>query len=201
MKTRPDAAPGEYAAEAAGLAVACGAAARCATPRVLELDERYLALEWIEPGRLDGAGAEELGRGLAATHAAGAPCFGDLGLGCGPRRASARCVCRTSPPRTGRRSTPSGACGRSPRMAGERRALSPAGQSARSSSVCERDRGARGAGRAAGPAARGSVGGQRDGRQRRAAMADRPVRLRRAPRGGPGDAEAVRGAVERCSRL
>jgi fructosamine-3-kinase len=38
-----------------------------------------LALEWIEPGRsggLDDAGAEELGRGMAATHLAGAPCFG-----------------------------------------------------------------------------------------------------------------------------
>ena len=31
-----------------------------------------LALEWIEPGRLDDAGAEELGRGPGATHAAGA---------------------------------------------------------------------------------------------------------------------------------
>src|SRR5580692_9201233 len=64
VKTRRDAAPGEYAAEAAGLA----------------FDERYLVLEWIPPaprGRLEDAGAEELGRGLAATHAAGAPCFGD----------------------------------------------------------------------------------------------------------------------------
>ncbi len=78
VKTRADAAPGEYAAEAAGLAwLAEPGALR--TPRVLEVDERYLALEWIEPspsGRLDAAGAEELGRGLAATHMAGAPCFG-----------------------------------------------------------------------------------------------------------------------------
>jgi fructosamine-3-kinase len=48
------------------------------TPRVLELDDRYLALEWIEPGRLDGAGVEELGRGLAATHGAGAARFGAI---------------------------------------------------------------------------------------------------------------------------
>jgi fructosamine-3-kinase len=76
VKTRPDAAPGEYAAEAAGLAwLAQPGALR--TPRVLDLDDGYLALEWIEPGRLDAAGAEELGRGLAATHAAGAPAFGD----------------------------------------------------------------------------------------------------------------------------
>ncbi len=81
VKTRPDAAPGEYAAEAAGLAwLAEPGALR--TPRVLEVDERYLALEWISTaasGGLDAAGAEELGRGLAATHAAGAPCFGWAG--------------------------------------------------------------------------------------------------------------------------
>jgi fructosamine-3-kinase len=36
----------------------------------------FLALEWIDEGRLDAAGAEELGRGLARVHAAGAPAFG-----------------------------------------------------------------------------------------------------------------------------
>lgn len=78
VKTRADAAPDEYAAEAAGLEwLAQPGALR--TPRVLEVDERYLALEWVEPARgsgLDAAGAQELGRGLALTHAAGAPCFG-----------------------------------------------------------------------------------------------------------------------------
>ena len=78
VKTRADAAPGEYEAEAAGLRwLAEPGALR--TPGVLDVDERYLALEWVEPARLggwDGAGAEELGRGLAATHVAGAPCFG-----------------------------------------------------------------------------------------------------------------------------
>jgi fructosamine-3-kinase len=78
VKTRRDAARSEYAAEAAGLLwLAAPGALR--TPRVLELDERYLALEWIGPGHLDAAGIEELGRGLAATHAAGAPDFGDSG--------------------------------------------------------------------------------------------------------------------------
>jgi fructosamine-3-kinase len=81
VKTRADAAPGEYAAEAAGLEwLAQPGALR--TPRVLELDERYLALEWIAQApsaRLDDAGGEELGRGLALTHAAGARCFGDPG--------------------------------------------------------------------------------------------------------------------------
>ncbi len=75
VKTRAGASPGEYAAEAAGRAwLAEPGALR--TPRVLDLDDGYLALEWIEPGRLDDAGAEELGRGLAATHAAGARRFG-----------------------------------------------------------------------------------------------------------------------------
>jgi fructosamine-3-kinase len=78
VKTRPDAAPGEYAAEAAGLRwLAEPGALR--TPRVLEVDERYLALEWIERGRLDASGVEELGSGLAATHTAGAESFGATG--------------------------------------------------------------------------------------------------------------------------
>jgi fructosamine-3-kinase len=75
VKTRADAGPGEYEAEAEGLAwLAQPGALR--TPRVIEIGDDYLALEWIAPGRLDGAGAEELGRGLAATHAAGADVFG-----------------------------------------------------------------------------------------------------------------------------
>jgi fructosamine-3-kinase len=78
VKTRPDAAPGEYAAEAAGLRwLAEPGALR--TPRVLEVDDRYLALEWIERGRLDTSGVQELGSGLAATHMAGAESFGATG--------------------------------------------------------------------------------------------------------------------------
>ncbi len=80
VKTRADAGPGEYVAEAEGLAwLAEPGGLR--TPRVIELSEDYLALEWIEPGLLDAPGAEELGRGLAATHAAGAASFGDPRLG------------------------------------------------------------------------------------------------------------------------
>ena len=80
VKTRADAGPGEYAAEAEGLAwLAEPGALR--TPRVIEVGEDYLALEWIEPGRLGTSGAEDLGRGLAATHAAGAASFGDPRLG------------------------------------------------------------------------------------------------------------------------
>ncbi len=85
VKTRADASPGEYAAEAAGLEwLAEPGAVR--TPRVLEVGERYLALEWVEGGRLDAAGVDELGRGLARTHLAGAPRFGDFRAAAGPSR-------------------------------------------------------------------------------------------------------------------
>jgi fructosamine-3-kinase len=83
VKTRADARPGEYAAEAAGLQwLAEPGALR--TPRVLDVDEGYLALEWIAPGRLSAEGEQELGRGLAATHAAGAPGFGSFRAAGGP---------------------------------------------------------------------------------------------------------------------
>jgi fructosamine-3-kinase len=77
VKTRKDAPAGEYAAEAAGLGwLAESKAVR--TPRVLEVEDRYLALEWIDPGHLGADGEQELGRGLAAMHVAGAPGFGDF---------------------------------------------------------------------------------------------------------------------------
>ena len=80
VKTRPDARPGEYAAEAAGLGwLAEPGALR--TPRVIDVGETHLALAWIERGHLDRAGEEELGRGLADTHEAGAVAFGDPGTG------------------------------------------------------------------------------------------------------------------------
>ncbi|MEA2314484.1 MAG: hypothetical protein QOI03_1176 [Solirubrobacteraceae bacterium] len=80
VKSRADAPAGEYEAEAHGLHwLAQPGALR--TPAVLAVDDRYLALEWIPPGALDAAGAEELGRGLADTHAAHAPAFGDSGAG------------------------------------------------------------------------------------------------------------------------
>jgi fructosamine-3-kinase len=76
VKTRSDAHAGEYAAEALGLEW-LGEPGALRVPSVLEVGEDYLALEWIEPGRLDAAGVEELGRGLATIHMAGSPCFGD----------------------------------------------------------------------------------------------------------------------------
>ena len=78
VKTHRDAAPGEYAAEARGLRwLAEPGALR--TPQVLEVSCDYLVLEWVEPGYLSAEGAEELGCGLALTHAAGAPAFGGPG--------------------------------------------------------------------------------------------------------------------------
>jgi len=77
--------PGGYATEADGLrwlaepgAVALPRVEAVVDPRDGRppLGHRLLALEWIEPGRLDAAGEERLGRGLAALHAAGAAGFG-----------------------------------------------------------------------------------------------------------------------------
>jgi fructosamine-3-kinase len=78
VKTRQDVPAGEYETEAAALRwLAQPGAVRL--PRVLGLSDegtRLLALEWIDEGVLDSAGAEELGRGLAALHAAGAERLG-----------------------------------------------------------------------------------------------------------------------------
>ncbi len=75
VKAHPDAPPGTFEAEAAGLgwlAVPAGPP----VPRVLGRGERSLVLEWIEPGTLDAQGEAAFGRELAALHAAGAPAFG-----------------------------------------------------------------------------------------------------------------------------
>jgi fructosamine-3-kinase len=80
VKTRPDAGEGEYALEAEGLRW-LGEPGALRVPAVLEVGEGYLVLEWVAPDHLSHEGAEELGRGLAAVHGAGAPCFGDPGFG------------------------------------------------------------------------------------------------------------------------
>jgi fructosamine-3-kinase len=77
-KTSPDARPGGYAAEAAGLE-RLGAAAALPVPGVLAVSGEFLVLEWIDEGSLSNRGAEALGRGLAAVHAAGEPAFGGTG--------------------------------------------------------------------------------------------------------------------------
>lgn len=80
VKTRADAGAGEYALEAEGLRW-LGEPGALRLPAVIEVAEDYLALEWVPPGRLSAQGAEELGRGLAAVHSAGAARFGDPGFG------------------------------------------------------------------------------------------------------------------------
>ncbi len=73
VKTRADAGPGEYAAEADGLRWLAAAGA-LPVPAVLGASERVLVLEWVaEGGRGDPAA---FGAGLTAVHAAGAPAFG-----------------------------------------------------------------------------------------------------------------------------
>jgi fructosamine-3-kinase len=73
VKTRADPGPGEYAAEAAGLAWLGEA---IAVPGVVAVGERFLVLELVEHGTLSAAGEERLGVQLAALHALGAPAFG-----------------------------------------------------------------------------------------------------------------------------
>lgn len=75
MKTRPHAPAGFFTVEANGLQwlrEADGAA----VPEVYAADEDCLVLAWVEPSRPTAEAAERLGRGLAATHAAGADAFG-----------------------------------------------------------------------------------------------------------------------------
>jgi fructosamine-3-kinase len=81
VKTRGGATRGEYATEAAGLRWLGDVEGGVAVPEVLAVGgadggPAFLALAWIDEGRLDAAGEEELGRGLAHVHAAGAPAFG-----------------------------------------------------------------------------------------------------------------------------
>ena len=89
LKSRPDAPADEFGAEAAGLRW-LGEPGGLPVPEVLavldEAGERGLVLEWIDPGRLDGAGEEALGRGLALVHEAGAGGYDALPPG-SPRRA------------------------------------------------------------------------------------------------------------------
>ncbi|HWK25920.1 MAG TPA: fructosamine kinase family protein [Solirubrobacter sp.] len=73
VKTRADVAPGEYAAEAAGLRwLAEPGALR--VPDVLGVGDDVLVLDWVDAGARGDMAA--LGAGLAAIHAAGADEFG-----------------------------------------------------------------------------------------------------------------------------
>lgn len=80
MKTRGGAGPGEYEAEAAGLRWL--SEGPVAVPDVIAVGAgkgegpAFLALEWVEGGRLSLEGAERFGRGLAELHRLGAPAHG-----------------------------------------------------------------------------------------------------------------------------
>jgi fructosamine-3-kinase len=76
VKTHAAPPPGMYAAEADGLGWLAEGPLR--VPRVLAVGEAFLALEWLALGSRDHGRRfdEQLGRGLAALHALGAPALG-----------------------------------------------------------------------------------------------------------------------------
>jgi fructosamine-3-kinase len=75
VKQNLDADPEMFRAEAHGLAFLAEARA-LRVPEVVASGDRFLALEWLEPGRERPGFDDELGRGLAALHRFGAPSFG-----------------------------------------------------------------------------------------------------------------------------
>jgi fructosamine-3-kinase len=75
VKTRQEVAPGEYETEAEALRWLAEPHA-VSVPDVLGVSDEVLVLEWIDEGTLSADGAEDLGRGLARLHAAGAETFG-----------------------------------------------------------------------------------------------------------------------------
>lgn len=75
VKTRPEAPPGAFRDEAAGLRWLAEPSG-LPTPGIVLAHEAFLALDWVDRGSLDAVGEEALGRGLAQTHLAGALSFG-----------------------------------------------------------------------------------------------------------------------------
>ncbi len=75
MKPRPQAPDDFFTTEARGLGWLAEAGG-VACPEVLAVDADCLLLAWVESSRPSADSAEQFGRALAATHAAGAPCFG-----------------------------------------------------------------------------------------------------------------------------
>jgi fructosamine-3-kinase len=74
-KTRDDAPPEFFSAEAEGLAWLAEAGA-VPIPAVVGVDDRVLVLDWVASGSPSRAAAIDFGRALAALHQAGAPSFG-----------------------------------------------------------------------------------------------------------------------------
>ena len=167
----PRAPAGEYAAEAAGLAW-LGEAGGLRVPRVLGQSERFLALEWIQPGRWTPPGRRSLvadsppsisGRRAFGAPVAAASGRGRVGQRTGRRLGDVLRRAAAAPPRgDGARPWRAEHRGRRRRRAGLR-SDGPARRSA-------------GAARAP---ARRPVVGQRAGRRRRPALADRSRGLRR----------------------
>lgn len=77
LKTHHDPPPGFFTTEASGLRWLRDAGS-VLVPEVLAVsdDPPFLALEWVEEGRPGSGTEEDLGRGLADLHRAGAPSFG-----------------------------------------------------------------------------------------------------------------------------
>jgi fructosamine-3-kinase len=75
MKTRPNAPDDFFSTEARGLEWLAQTPG-VAVPEVLAVEADCLILSWVEEGRPTPEAADQLGRGLAATHAAGATTFG-----------------------------------------------------------------------------------------------------------------------------
>ncbi|QNN54291.1 fructosamine kinase family protein [Nocardioides mesophilus] len=75
VKTRPGAPAGFFPTEAEGLRWLAQTGG-VPVPEVLAAEPDCLILTWVETGRPSPEAAEAFGRGLARTHAAGAPCFG-----------------------------------------------------------------------------------------------------------------------------
>ena len=174
--------------------------AACRSPRCWRWSTRAttrgLVLEWIEPGRLGGAGRRSSAAGWRSIHAAGADAFDALPPG-SPRRAL-RFGGVEVPVDAGARSSGRGllrgaARARSPprraRRAAGSRATAARAVEARASTRLDDLAGPR---RAARPHPRRPLERQRPRRRRRPPLADRPRRARRAPRDGPGDARPLR---------
>ena len=75
MKTLNNAPAGFFETEADGLSWLAEAGG-IGVPAVLACDDGCLILRWVEPGRPSPDAATSFGRGLAATHQAGAPSYG-----------------------------------------------------------------------------------------------------------------------------
>jgi fructosamine-3-kinase len=121
VKTRADAAPGEYATEAAGLRWL--GEAGVSVPAVIEATDAHLALEWVDPSPTD---PEDLGRMVARMHLAGADAFGALPPGA------------PGPYRIGPLELPSGKSDDWPSFYAERRLLPLARDFPAVEAVCER---------------------------------------------------------------